>query len=58
MFINKAVKSIPFKRHKNGNLKGEEEGSKCYDWNVKSCGFNAASQQTLSIVSGSPSNKM
>ena len=31
---------------------------KYFAWNVKSCGVNAASQQTYFIVSGSPSNIM
>ena len=31
---------------------------KYYAWNVKCCGFDAASQQTYFIVSGSPSNSM
>ena len=31
---------------------------KCYTWNVKCCGVNAASQQTYFIVSSSPSNTM
>ena len=31
---------------------------KYYAWNIKSCGVDAASQQTYFIVSGSPSNTM